>query len=321
LRRALAVLLFCTVLTLGYAASGNAWVSYDGKTLSVDFRDVDLAEALDAVSAETGVSFEIGPGVSGRLSKRFNALPLDRGLSRMLRDYSHVLMFEAADDTSKVTRVVLLPEGSQQTPFPPDQMQPELQQEEYWDPALEQEEYLDPELQQEEYLDPELQQEEYLDPEWQDDQTLEQEWQEEELLEGTPEELPLNANLLHQASGELLLHRHGSGHFVHEGRINGTAVQFLVDTGATTVAIPESLAHTLQLPRGPGRAVMTAAGTTPGYLTKLDRIEIGSLALQDVDAIVLPAMDAGGQALLGMSFLAEFELLQRRDTLIIRPPR
>lgn len=110
-----------------------------------------------------------------------------------------------------------------------------------------------------------------------------------------------------------------AGHYVANGRINGEAVVFLVDTGATDVALPLSLARKLGLRLGPPRISRTANGDVETWTTLLDRVDLGGLAARRVRASVLPNM-AGDQILLGMSYLKRFELIQRDGSLTIRVP-
>lgn len=113
----------------------------------------------------------------------------------------------------------------------------------------------------------------------------------------------------------IVLKRDRSGHFMAPGLINGQAVSFLVDTGATDVAVSERTARALGLEFGPKTAVMTAAGPAPAWMTRLDRVTIGSISLDDVRATITPGL--GSQALLGMSFLKHFQMRAEGDRLEI----
>lgn len=117
---------------------------------------------------------------------------------------------------------------------------------------------------------------------------------------------------------ELVVRRQGNQPFIVAGQINGQAVDLLIDTGATTVAVSQELAQRLGLRRGQARQINTASGITVGYTTVLQRLSVGELQLDNVAAIILPAMRSGRQVLLGMNALAEFELNQRGDTLVLR---
>lgn len=119
------------------------------------------------------------------------------------------------------------------------------------------------------------------------------------------------------ADGRLMvaLARARSGHFVAEGEINGHGVTFLVDTGATDVAISEKAARKIGLQFGPRIMVMTAAGPATGWRTRLERVSLGSLSLDNVRATITPGL--GREALLGMSFLQYFDLRQEGDRLVL----
>ncbi|NKB37832.1 MAG: TIGR02281 family clan AA aspartic protease [Gammaproteobacteria bacterium] len=116
---------------------------------------------------------------------------------------------------------------------------------------------------------------------------------------------------------ELTLQRNRQGHYVSNGRINGEKVRFFLDTGATDVSIPETVASRLWLHRGPELDVITANGTISVYMTMLDRIQIDDIELRNVRASINPYMD-GEEILLGMSFLKHLEFTQRGDQLILR---
>ena len=116
---------------------------------------------------------------------------------------------------------------------------------------------------------------------------------------------------------EVRLLSNGQGHFVADGAINGRGVRFMLDTGATDVAIPESLARDLGLQPGAPVMLSTANGRTQGYRTRLDNLQLGDIQLRDVRALVVPGLD-GAQVLLGMSALKQLEFTQRGGTLLLR---
>jgi len=117
---------------------------------------------------------------------------------------------------------------------------------------------------------------------------------------------------------EVVLERNAQGHYVASGRINGLPVVFLLDTGATDVAIPEALADRLRLQRHSGGISQTANGPVAVWLTRLDEVSLGSIKLNDIRASILPSMPAGSPVLLGMSFLKKLEFTQRDRQLIVR---
>ncbi|MEG7522842.1 MAG: TIGR02281 family clan AA aspartic protease [Chromatiales bacterium] len=116
---------------------------------------------------------------------------------------------------------------------------------------------------------------------------------------------------------EITLLRNRAGHYVAPGFINGAPVIFLLDTGATNVAVSASLAERLALKRGAQSISLTANGRVRTWLTRLDRVQLGSIIRQDVRATIMPGM-VGDEVLLGMSFLKHLELVQKGKTLILR---
>ena len=122
-----------------------------------------------------------------------------------------------------------------------------------------------------------------------------------------------------QSSGvtEVRLQRNRLGHYVTSGTINNRPVTFLLDTGATGVAIPARIAKTLDLKRGRPIATRTANGTATSYLTRLNSVSVGGVSVGNVSATIAPGL-RGNEILLGMSFLQHIEFTQRGDTLILR---
>ena len=101
------------------------------------------------------------------------------------------------------------------------------------------------------------------------------------------------------------------GHFVTDGTINGGAVRFLVDTGATMIAIPARDAQRLGIDYRKGKpgVVQTANGAAAAWGVKFDTVAVGEIRLNSVDGVVI---EKGLEiALLGMSFLNRVEM--RRD--------
>ena len=116
---------------------------------------------------------------------------------------------------------------------------------------------------------------------------------------------------------EVKLVSNGQGHFVASGHINGQPVDFMLDTGATDVSIPASLAERLKLEKGFGVTLSTANGLSEGYRTRIDRLQLGDIVLRDVRALVAPGLH-GDQVLLGMSALNKLEFTQRGGTMLLR---
>jgi len=116
---------------------------------------------------------------------------------------------------------------------------------------------------------------------------------------------------------EVVLQRNRMGHYVANGSINGVPVVFLLDTGATGVALSPKLAREAGVPQGTPIVTRTANGNARGYLTQLESVKLGSIEQRSVRATVSPGL-ATGEVLLGMSFLKHLEMVQKGDTLTLR---
>ena len=107
------------------------------------------------------------------------------------------------------------------------------------------------------------------------------------------------------------------GHFTTQGSINGRAVQFMVDTGATSVAIGMRDAERLGIDyrKGVPGLAGTANGTAPMWRVKLASVRIGDVEVYDVDAAVLSA--SMQYVLLGNSFLTRFQMKRDNDQMVL----
>jgi aspartyl protease family protein len=99
------------------------------------------------------------------------------------------------------------------------------------------------------------------------------------------------------------------GHFLTEGRIEGQRIGFMVDTGASLVALNETSAARFGLRPIPGdytSTVTTANGAVKAARTRIAMLDVGGLIVRDVDALVLPD-EALAENLLGLSFLSRLK--------------
>jgi aspartyl protease family protein len=113
----------------------------------------------------------------------------------------------------------------------------------------------------------------------------------------------------------LSIPRDGRGYFATEGRIDGQRIGFMVDTGASVIALNASSAARFGLrpPRSDYRAtVMTANGTVKAAPTRLAMVDVGGLIVRDVDAVVLPD-EALSENLLGLSFLSKLKRFEHAN--------
>jgi aspartyl protease family protein len=116
---------------------------------------------------------------------------------------------------------------------------------------------------------------------------------------------------------QVVLTADSGGHFMTAGSINGKAVRFVVDTGATHIALSQAEADRIGLPYQKGRRGLTntANGQVPVHQVTLDVVRVGDVQVYNVDATVLPAqMD---QVLLGNSFLTRFQMKRVNDTMTL----
>lgn len=107
------------------------------------------------------------------------------------------------------------------------------------------------------------------------------------------------------------------GHFITDGAINGNPVRFLVDTGATMVALPAAEAVRLGIDYRKGQPGLsaTAGGMVPTYRVKLDSVRLGAIEISGVDGVVL---EQGLEiTLLGMSFLNRVEMKRDGHTMVL----
>lgn len=116
---------------------------------------------------------------------------------------------------------------------------------------------------------------------------------------------------------EVTLQRNNLGHYITNGQINGSEVVFMLDTGATGVAVPAHIAREVGLKKGRAIEIHTANGRATGYMSNLDRIGIDGIQMENVRAVINPN-DSSDMILLGMTFLKEIEFTQRGDELILR---
>ena len=107
------------------------------------------------------------------------------------------------------------------------------------------------------------------------------------------------------------------GHFVVDGQINGGSVRFLVDTGATTIALSSGDAARLGIDyrKGQPDVVGTANGMAQAYRVKLDTVRVGDIVVNNVDAAVLGSPMPF--VLLGMSFLNRMEMKREGQTMVL----
>ncbi len=115
----------------------------------------------------------------------------------------------------------------------------------------------------------------------------------------------------------VILSAEPSGHFVTQGAVNGVPILFLLDTGATSVAISAYDAKRMNLDyqRNAPVAIGTAAGVQKAWKVNFDTVKVGSITLNQVDGFVVEANI--NPALLGMSFLNRTDMKREGQTLTL----
>lgn len=118
-------------------------------------------------------------------------------------------------------------------------------------------------------------------------------------------------------SRRIVLHAGSNGHFKAPGQINGRAVTFIVDTGASAVSLGEAEARSIGLNYQSGQRVPvnTANGQSIGWLVKLSSVRLGNVDTHEVDALVTPAPMP--YVLLGNSYLTRFQMTRTNDQLVL----
>ncbi len=114
--------------------------------------------------------------------------------------------------------------------------------------------------------------------------------------------------------------RSPQGMFATVGTINGLTVNFLVDTGATLVAMNSVEAKRLGINYkldGQPVTASTASGLAPAYQVKLSRVKLGDIDLREVDGMVIEGLSPS-EVLLGMSFLSRLEMQNNGQVMLLK---
>ncbi len=114
---------------------------------------------------------------------------------------------------------------------------------------------------------------------------------------------------------EIVLSAGSGGHFMTQGQINGKAVTFMVDTGATKIALGQADADRLGIDykNAPRSYASTANGNVATSAVTLTSVRVGEVEVANVEAVVVPAPMP--HVLLGNSFLTRFQMKRENDTL------
>lgn len=130
-------------------------------------------------------------------------------------------------------------------------------------------------------------------------------------------EAPVSVGARSGSGKRIVLMADSRGHFVNTGTINGRVMQYMVDTGASTIAIGRNDADRMVLNYRNGEPVRmnTANGVAQGWRIRLDSVRLGDVEVLGVEAIVTP--EPMPYVLLGNSFLTQFQMTRINDQMVL----
>jgi len=144
-------------------------------------------------------------------------------------------------------------------------------------------------------------------------------------IDGARQTLHLGNQRIAAARGDggaqrVVLTGDSKGHFLTTVAVNGTSIQFLVDTGATSVTISADDARRANVAYSASDRVtmQTANGAAAAYRVKFNTVKLGDITLNNVDGLVMEGNGLGGRfGLLGMSFLSRTDMKREGDSLTL----
>ena len=117
-------------------------------------------------------------------------------------------------------------------------------------------------------------------------------------------------------NGIYVIKQRDNGHYFLDGQINGKALTFVIDTGASTVSLPRSIAFLARISCKEHIQLRTAGGSTSGCTAIISKLKFGPFMMKDVRAVIVPDLD---QPLLGMNVLSQFKIEQNNGEMKISP--
>ena len=122
------------------------------------------------------------------------------------------------------------------------------------------------------------------------------------------------------AEGALVVPRHPDGHFRVAGAVNGEPVLFLVDTGASVVAVSDALARRADLSGGEVATFHTANGVRTGRIARAHAVSLqGGISVANLRVGTGYTGRTDDEALLGQNFLQQFDVEMGREHMTLRP--
>lgn len=110
-----------------------------------------------------------------------------------------------------------------------------------------------------------------------------------------------------KAKKTLVIDQNSNGHYFLEGEVNSTALTFVIDTGASVVSLPSSIARNAEIDCKKQVMMSTANGLANACTVIIPKLKIGSFLIEDVAAVVAPNLS---EPLLGMNVLQRFNIVQ-----------
>lgn len=116
-------------------------------------------------------------------------------------------------------------------------------------------------------------------------------------------------------NGAVIIPRSWDGHYYVNGSINDFPIKFMIDTGASVVSVGKQFARLADLPKGRPASFATAGGVVQGEMVFNQTIEAGGIVMNGLQVSVGLHGDV---ALLGQNFLRSIDVIQSKDTMILR---
>lgn len=121
------------------------------------------------------------------------------------------------------------------------------------------------------------------------------------------------------STGSLVIPRHSDGHFRVAGTVNGVSVNFMVDTGASLIAVTDAVAKKAGLTGGVPTTFRTANGNREGRVTPSESVTVRNLAVSGLRVGTGYTGESEDDALLGQNFLRQFDVEIKRDSMVLNP--
>lgn len=121
------------------------------------------------------------------------------------------------------------------------------------------------------------------------------------------------------STGALVIPRHNDGHFRVAGTVNGVPVNFMVDTGASLIAVTDAVAKKAGLTGGVPTTFRTANGNREGRVTPSQSVTVRNLEVAGLRVGTGYTGESEDDALLGQNFLRQFDVEIKRDSMVLNP--